>query len=243
MGKINPELKRVAMNRMLSRGGGGRMDGNYSAYDPHDEEYSPYGDNPYSRSNGGRQMAGAQTQNRMSGGRMGGEGYYVWNGMGASPMRDNVTNMNRYNRQYSQGRMSMHDGMKSKGHEQEKGRIGFRPGKNEGQHLSKEKAEQWVDSMEDEDGGKGGKWSYEDVCEYAKEIGITDDEMIVDFYAMINALYTDYCTVAEKYGVNNVDFYTDMAIAFINDPDAQDGKVKKYYDCIAKHDDKEEDED
>lgn len=238
MGKINPELKRVAMNRMLSRGG--RMDGNEVEYDAHDEDYSPYGDNPYKRNMGGRRMEGGQMRGRMNGGRMGGEGYYVWNGMDSGPMRSNVMDMNRYSRQYSQGRMTMHDGMKPKSHEQEKGRIGFRPGKNEGQHLSKEKAERWVDSMEDDEGSKGGKWTYEDVYEYAKSLGIEDEEMIIDFFAIMNAMYTDYCAVAEKYGVNDVDFYTDLAIAFINDPDAQDGKVKKYYDCIAKHKNEEE---
>lgn len=240
MGKINPELKRLAMSRMLGRGNGGRMEGNYGEYDDRDADYSPYGDNPYNRSMGGRRMEGGQMRSRMNGGRMGGEGYYTWNGMEGGSMRGNVTNLNRYSRQYSQGRMGMQEGMKPKGQGHEKGKIGFRAGKGEGQHLSRDKAEQWVESMEDEEGGKGGKWAYEDVCEYAKELGIEDEEMIVDFYAMLNALYTDYCTVAEKYGVNDIDFYTDMAIAFINDPDAQDGKVKKYYDCIAKHGEEEE---
>jgi hypothetical protein len=53
----------------------------------------------------------------------------------------------------------------------------------------------------------------------------------------MNALYTDYGMVAQRYGVDTVDFWADMARSFIHDVDAVPGKVKKYYQLIAKHDD------
>ena len=52
----------------------------------------------------------------------------------------------------------------------------------------------------------------------------------------VYALYTDYCKVAKKYGVDKVDFWADLAKAFMRDKDAGEGKVKKYYEFIAKHD-------
>ena len=58
----------------------------------------------------------------------------------------------------------------------------------------------------------------------------------MEFFAVMNALYSDYCKVAKKYGVDKTDFWADLAKAFINDKDAKSGKVKMYYECIAEHD-------
>ena len=50
----------------------------------------------------------------------------------------------------------------------------------------------------------------------------------------MNMMYSDYCAVARKYGVDNADFYADMAKAFLFDPDggAPAKKVEAYYRYI-----------
>lgn len=53
----------------------------------------------------------------------------------------------------------------------------------------------------------------------------------------MNALATDYGKVAKKFGVDKVDFWAELAKAFIRDKDANYSKVKMYYECIAKKDD------
>ena len=105
--------------------------------------------------------------------------------------------------------------------------------------LSREKAQEWVDAMVYyDDSGKehhGGKWAMSDVKPFAQKMGIpTDGEKFFEFYAMMNAMYADYMAVARKYGVTSPEFYAGMAKAWMDDPDAVDGKTMMYYDCIVK---------
>lgn len=137
--------------------------------------------------------------------------------------------MRHYGRRFNPDRMSM-------------GRSEHQPqmmGGSEGEddeHLSREDAEKWVKGMKSEDGKTGGRWPLNEIKQYAGNFGVHGDE-VVEFFAVMNALYTDYCKVAKKYGVDKVDFWADLAKAFMHDKDAGEGKVKKYYECIAKHDD------
>ena len=49
-------------------------------------------------------------------------------------------------------------------------------------------------------------------------------------------MYSDYSKVFKKYGVGDkLDFYVDMAKAFIEDKDAQPGKLRRYYTYVVKH--------
>lgn len=139
--------------------------------------------------------------------------------------------MRLYGRRFNPDRMSMgrsaHDPHM----------MGYAEGEDGGGRLTREDAEKWVKSMKSEDGTTGGRWPYQEIRQYAGNFGIQGEEKIIEFFAVMNALYTDYCKVAKKYGVDKVDFWADLAKAFINDKDAGEGKVKKYYECIAKHDD------
>lgn len=56
----------------------------------------------------------------------------------------------------------------------------------------------------------------------------------VEFYAAMNMCYSDYCEVARAFGVNSVGFYAELANAFLDDKDANDGKIALYYEYIAK---------
>ena len=103
-----------------------------------------------------------------------------------------------------------------------------------GQRLSKEMAESWVENMKRADGGSGEKWSLEHIRQVLARKGVTSDP--IQYWAAMNALYSDYCSVFMKAGIgDSVDFYVELAKAFINDPDAQPEKLAKYYEHIVKH--------
>ena len=58
---------------------------------------------------------------------------------------------------------------------------------------------------------------------------------VAEVYAIMNALYSDYCKVFKKYGFNSSEAYMDLAMAWLNDSDAVDNKAIMYYECIVKH--------
>ena len=98
-------------------------------------------------------------------------------------------------------------------------------------HLTKQEAQEWCSRMRNADGTRGGHWSLEEVLEVMKEKNV--DVHPYDFYAVLNMMYSDYCKVAHKFGVNHRDFYIEMAKAFLEDKDAAEEKTVIYYDCIA----------
>lgn len=100
-------------------------------------------------------------------------------------------------------------------------------------HLTRAEAEKWVRGMVDAEGHWGGRWTLAEIKQYAGNFGVTGAENVIDFYAVMNAMATDYGEVAKAHGVDNVDFYADMAKAFIHDRDAVQGKVVRYYEDIA----------
>lgn len=195
--------------------------------------------------------------------RMGGEGYghVIWdrmpsyppvylinNGGGAEAHREpdhggdygagNITSMREYGRKYRPERMSMNMGGKSRAHayEQQEHHMGFGAQERmngEDHELTLEKARHWVEHMKNADGSRGGRWNYEEIRQYAQNFGITGEEEVIEFFAMINAMYSDYCKVAQKFGVNKPEFYGSLAKAWMDDKDAVEDKTAVYFDCIA----------
>lgn len=101
--------------------------------------------------------------------------------------------------------------------------------------LTKEQAREWVNSMENEDHEhpEGETWSMEEVKEFAKKRGVeTEGQKMIDFYAIMNAMYSDYSKVAEEFGVEKPEFFAAMAKAFLDDKDAVKNKAAVYYHCI-----------
>lgn len=98
--------------------------------------------------------------------------------------------------------------------------------------LTEEMAEEWMHGLHNEDGTKGPHWTKEQTTQVMKQKGIKTDPL--DFYVVMNALYADYCSVLKKHNVNNIDFYTDLSAAWLNDKDAQEGKTARYFQYIAK---------
>jgi len=248
MGKMSPGMRMLAMTKATQDGSrmndGAEMrrrrdsrgrymeggDGMEMAYRPWPEPHiPPYLDRPDMRD--GRQMNDGPMRDRN-----------VVNirdyqdkrriGFGMNRMEDGEEDaeMRQYGRRFNPDRMNMGQ---STHRPQE---MGYAEEDDE-DHLTKEEAEKWVKGMKSEDGRPGGRWPYQEIKQYAGNFGIQGEDKVVEFYAVMNALYTDYCKVAKKYGVDKVDFWADLAKAFIHDKDAGEGKVKKYYEYIAKHDD------
>lgn len=86
---------------------------------------------------------------------------------------------------------------------------------------------EWMEGLENEDGTKGPHWTMEQTKQFAQQKSVKHDPVI--WWAAMNMIYSDYCGVAKKLNVNNVDFYVYMAQAFLDDKDAGEGKLEKYY--------------
>jgi hypothetical protein len=98
--------------------------------------------------------------------------------------------------------------------------------------MNKEVAEEWVKNMKNEDGTKGPHWKMDQVKQLMMQKGIEYNPW--EFYAILNSMYSDYCAVFKKHGVNTMDMYVDLACAFLNDFDAMPNKSMLYYECIVK---------
>lgn len=99
--------------------------------------------------------------------------------------------------------------------------------------FNKRMAEEWTGKMQNEDGSKGPHWSMDQVEQIMKQKNVRCDP--AEFYAILNAMYSDYSEVAQKHGVHKQDFYLDMAKAFLMDKDSVKDKAAAYYMYIVKH--------
>ena len=106
-----------------------------------------------------------------------------------------------------------------------------------GMSFDRETAEEWVRNMHNEDRAHpvGGKWSVEQIKPLAMKHNMpTEGKRWWEFYAMVNAMYSDYSEVAKRFNITSPDFYALMAKAFMDDQDAEDDKVALYWEYIAK---------
>lgn len=94
-------------------------------------------------------------------------------------------------------------------------------------------AREWTAHMENTDGTTGPHWPMEQTTAVMVSKGYHYDPAV--WYAAMNMVYSDYFSVAKKHGVNTVEFYADMAEAFLDDKDAggPEEKISAYYHCIA----------
>ena len=98
--------------------------------------------------------------------------------------------------------------------------------------LSIDDAKTWVAGMSNEDGSYGARWTMEQTKQVQEQRGIDCDPM--HFWVTMNMMYSDYCAAAKKFGVDNPDFYAEMAKAFLHDKDAAPGKLANYYHAIVR---------
>lgn len=95
-------------------------------------------------------------------------------------------------------------------------------------------AHEWTAAMKNEDGSKGPHWTKEQTKLFMTQVGASSVEP-VEFFAVMNAMYSDYCKVAKKYGVDKPEYYAELAKAWFEDKDAVEDKAARYYKCIVKH--------
>lgn len=110
-------------------------------------------------------------------------------------------------------------------------------GEYQEKEFDRHTAEKWVRSMRNEDKAHpvGGKWSPDMLKPLAQKYGIpTDGKRFWEFYAMTNAMYSDYGEVARKFGITSPEFYVCMAKAWMDDKDAEPEKTALYYEYIVK---------
>lgn len=101
------------------------------------------------------------------------------------------------------------------------------------EEFNHERAKEWTKQMRNEDGTTGPHWTMDQVKQVMKQHGIDHDAAA--FWAIINSIYSDYCAVFKKHGVNTMEMYIDMAKAWLNDKDAVKDKAGAYFDCVVKH--------
>ena len=94
-----------------------------------------------------------------------------------------------------------------------------------------ETAKEWTKHMQNEDGTSGPHWTLEQAKHIMAQRKIGLDP--VQFWVTLNMIYSDFSPVAKKHGLGgSLEFYTDMAKAFLTDKDAKPDKLSRYYEYI-----------
>lgn len=92
----------------------------------------------------------------------------------------------------------------------------------------------WMKGATNEDGSRGPHWTMEQTKQLQAQKNISCDP--IEFWAAMNMIYSDYYKVAKKHGIgSSIDFYADMAKAFIDDKDARPDKMSRYFAYIVQH--------
>lgn len=104
------------------------------------------------------------------------------------------------------------------------------------EQLTEEVATSWVSGLKntDPEHPTGAKWSMETVKPLSMKHGFTTREKQLEFWAVMNMMYSDYAETAKKHGVSTLDFYADMAKAWMRDKDAVEHKTAAYIACCTK---------
>ena len=102
-------------------------------------------------------------------------------------------------------------------------------GHDEDEGFTEEDAKAWTAKMENEDGTTGPHWTMGQTDAVANVAGVHVDKLT--FWACLNMMYSDYYSVAAKYGLDRPEFYADLAKAFLMDKDAggAEAKMAGYY--------------
>lgn len=102
--------------------------------------------------------------------------------------------------------------------------------------FTEDDAKAWTARMENEDGTTGPHWSMGQTDAVANVAGVHVDKLT--FWACLNMMYSDYYSVAAKYGLDRLEFYADLAKAFLMDKDAggPEEKMAGYYHGVVKRD-------
>lgn len=103
--------------------------------------------------------------------------------------------------------------------------------------LSKSDIHEWKRAMKNADGSTGGHYELQQVVQTADKIGAKyKDYDEKELCIATNMMYSDYCTVLNKYVTHDklLHVCVELAKAFLEDEDAPAGseKLALYYHCI-----------
>lgn len=107
------------------------------------------------------------------------------------------------------------------------------PAENSKPHFNRQMAEEWVSRMQNADGTRGPHFSIEKSKEIMKQYNVDCDP--VEFWAVLNSLYSDYDQALKKNNASTLELYACLAKAWIEDQDAVPNKAAAYYTHVVKH--------
>jgi 3-deoxy-D-arabino-heptulosonate 7-phosphate (DAHP) synthase class II len=87
--------------------------------------------------------------------------------------------------------------------------------------------------MENADGTRGPHFTLEKAKEIMKQYNVDCDPL--EFYVVLNSLYSDYDQALKKNNASNLELYACLAKAWIEDKDAVPNKAAAYYTYVVKH--------
>lgn len=94
-------------------------------------------------------------------------------------------------------------------------------------------AKSWMRTIKNADGTSGAHWTLEQSKEIMAKRSLVIDPY--DFWVSLNMIYSSFAPVAKKHGVGgSMDFYVDMATAWLGDGGVSNGKASVYYNTIAR---------
>jgi hypothetical protein len=92
-------------------------------------------------------------------------------------------------------------------------------------HFTRDTAEYVVSKFENKDGTTGEHWDYETTTKVLDSKGY--DFRPCDWYVALNMIYSDFYRSGRS-----DETYIEMAYDFLNDKDAPDDKMKRYYKAM-----------
>ena len=101
-------------------------------------------------------------------------------------------------------------------------------------NLTMDDARRWAENMKNADGTRGPHWTISQTEQVKRENGMRCNA--AEFFAVMNAIYSDFCVALEECGIQRTDTacYAKLARAWIMDEDAEEGKAKRYFEFIVK---------
>lgn len=95
--------------------------------------------------------------------------------------------------------------------------------------FTEEDAVEWAEHM-----SPPARWTMEQTTDVMRQKNY--HHRPCEFYAVMNALFSDYGKTVTKYGQDKPDFWAEMAHDWLCDKDAVPDKVSAYFHKIVKHD-------
>ncbi|MBR4079727.1 MAG: hypothetical protein IKK29_05905 [Christensenellaceae bacterium] len=117
-------------------------------------------------------------------------------------------------------------------HDKQSNVIGFKSKQEEHRKksteggLDYEKAKKWVEKM-------GEHFSFDKSKAIMQRVDAMECNPI-EFWAVLNSLYSDYGKVLEKFNMDSPEVYGALTKAWLEDEDAVENKVIEYLECIVK---------